>query len=251
MSEYILLTNFVFNHVWEDHWSEWFQENNFKKHWEYTTFFLLSPRGKVRKFPKFYLDQDEIEVVDDYVYLGVKFNYNGSFKKAINKQLSQAREAMLALLEKAKVLNLPIDTVYELFDICVVPVILYGCEVCGLEDLKDVEIFHRKFLSVILKTFKFPQNAMLYGETGSMDMTTKIHQRMMNFWLKLKFSPLDIFLSLICQLMSKKCSDDPKNNHFKWCQKVKTSLDEAGFSSAWDDQDLNTDYFNSQGDHQK
>ena len=107
---------------------------------------IIFSRGKVRKSPKFYLDQDEIEVVDDYVYLGVKFNYNGSFKKAINKQISQAIKAMFALLEKAKVLNLPIDIVCELFYVCVVPVLLYGCEVWGFEDQKYVEIFHRKFL---------------------------------------------------------------------------------------------------------
>ena len=61
--------------------------------------------------------------------------------------------------------------------------------------------------------------------------------------LRLKFSPLDKFSSLICQLMPKKCLDNLESNHFKWCQKIKTILDEAGFSSAWDAQDLHTDYF--------
>ena len=217
---------------------KWYLKTNVSK-----TKIIIFSRGKVRKFPKFYLDQDEIEVVDDYVYLGVKFNYNGSFKKAINKQISQARKAMFALLEKAKVLNLPIDIVCELFDVCVVPVLLYGCEVWGFEDLKDVEIFYRKFLRIILKSFKFTPNVMLYGETGSMDMTTKIHKRMIHFWLKLKFSPLYKFSSLICHLMSKKCLDNPESNHFKWCQKIKATLDEAGFSSAWDAQELHTNYF--------
>ena len=43
--------------------------------------------------------------------------------------------------------------------------------------------------------------------------------------------------------MSKKCLDNPESNHFKWCQKIKTTLDEAGFSSAWDAQELHTNYF--------
>ena len=93
----------------------------------------------------------------------------------------EARKAMFALLERAKVLNLPIDIVCELFYVCVVPVLVYSCEVWGFEDLKDVEIFHRKFLRIILKTFNFTPNVMLYGERGSMDMTTKIHKRMIHF----------------------------------------------------------------------
>ena len=46
---------------------------------------VIFSKGKVRKYPLFYLGYEEIEVKDHYVYLGVTFNYNGSFKKAIYK----------------------------------------------------------------------------------------------------------------------------------------------------------------------
>ena len=39
-------------------------------------------------------------VPDDYVYLGVTLNHNGNFKKAISKQVSQAKRAMFSLLSK-------------------------------------------------------------------------------------------------------------------------------------------------------
>ena len=61
-------------------------------------------------------------VVDDYVYLGVKFHYNGSFKKAISKQVTQARKALFGMLSKARSLVLPIDIQCELFDKTVLPV---------------------------------------------------------------------------------------------------------------------------------
>ena len=53
---------------------------------------IVFARGKVRKYPKFQLGSNEIEVVEQYVYLGILFNYNGSFKKAIDKQITQARK---------------------------------------------------------------------------------------------------------------------------------------------------------------
>ena len=150
---------------------------------------LTCTRGKVRKYPKFLMDSNEIEVVEQYVYLGVLFNYNGSFKKAIHKQITQARKAMFAVVEKSKVLRLPVDIACELFNVCVVPVLLYGSEIWGYENLREVEVFHRGFMRMILKTFNFTPNAMLYGELGTTDMSTIIHKCMVNFWLKLKSSP--------------------------------------------------------------
>ena len=47
---------------------------------------------KARKFSKFFWDQDENEVIDDYVYLGV--NYNGYFKNATNKKYIPGKKAV-------------------------------------------------------------------------------------------------------------------------------------------------------------
>ena len=58
---------------------------------------VIFSKGKVRNKPTFYFGNDTIEVCDDYTYLGVIFNYNGNFKKAINKQVCKARQAMFAL----------------------------------------------------------------------------------------------------------------------------------------------------------
>ena len=58
-------------------------------------------RGKVRNNPNFMFGQDNLEIVDDYTYLGISFNYNGKFKKVINKQKESARRAMFILLINA------------------------------------------------------------------------------------------------------------------------------------------------------
>ena len=51
------------------------------------------------------------------VYLGVMFNNNGRFLKAISKQVSQARRALFSLLSKAVKLRLPVDIVVQLFGV--------------------------------------------------------------------------------------------------------------------------------------
>ena len=65
---------------------------------------VIFSRGKVQIYPKFSFGDSELDVVNDYVYLGTTFNYNGLFNKAICKQITQARRAMYSLIESEKTL---------------------------------------------------------------------------------------------------------------------------------------------------
>ena len=91
---------------------------------------IIFSRGKVRKHKIFKFNAKEVTVVDDYLYLGVVFNYNNSFTKAINRQLTLAKRALFALNSKISNQNLPVDLKLSLFDRLVIPVLTYGCEVC-------------------------------------------------------------------------------------------------------------------------
>ena len=55
------------------------------------------------------------------------------YKKAVAKQLGQERKAMFTLFRKARILRLPVDTTLELFDKTIVPILLYGVEIWGVE----------------------------------------------------------------------------------------------------------------------
>jgi len=84
-----------------------------------------------------------VEIVNGYKYLGVYFNENGSFVQCKNQLIKQAERAMFALLNRCRALHLPIDIQLELFDKIVVPILTYGCEVWGYENVHMLE--SRKF----------------------------------------------------------------------------------------------------------
>ena len=225
-------------HSLNDYCNKWHLHINISK-----TKIVIFSRGKIRKYPVFKIGLTEVEVADDYIYLGVTFNYNGSFRKAIVKQISQARRAMFVLLQKARILRLPIDIVLELFDICVVPVLLYGCEIWGFENLRDVDVFHRNFLRTVFKSYKCTPNCMLYGESNSVDMTTKVNIRMINFWNKISHSNISKFSTQMCCFLNKLYIDNPDDFNFKWSARIKHLLETAGFSYVWNTQELNAKYF--------
>ena len=124
--------------------------------------------------------------MDDYVYLGVTFNYNNKFTKAINRRLTLARKACFDLLLRCQNLQLPIDIQIDLFHKIVLPVLLYGSEIWGYSQLDQIELFYRKFLKQILKVSKFTGNCIIYGETGCFELKNQIYGRIINYWNKLK-----------------------------------------------------------------
>ena len=87
---------------------------------------VIFSTGTVRRYPDFVFGTEKnLDFVDEYVYLGVKFNYNGNYTKMMAKQITQARKAMYCMLTKARKLQLPIDIQCQLFDHLVLPILLY------------------------------------------------------------------------------------------------------------------------------
>ena len=73
----------------------------------------------------------------------------------------------------------------ELFDKSVVPILLYGCEVWGFENIDIIERIHLKFCKIILNVKKSTANYMVYGELGRYPLRVLIYSRLIKFWAKI------------------------------------------------------------------
>ena len=197
---------------------------------------MIFSRGKLRSKPSFSFGNDNIEICDEYTYLGVVFNFNGNFKKAIGKQVSQAKHAMFALLTKAAKLHLPFDVTCELFDKLVLPILLYGCEVWGFENLDHIDIFYRNFLRRALKLNRLTVNCMLYGEVGKYKLESVVAKRMVNFWSRIVTGSYSKYSYRLYSLI--KCIHESDSNPYfsKWIHKTKEIIDHCGFSNIWTSQ---------------
>ena len=118
-----------------------------------------------------------IETIDNYKYLGVILNYNGSFKLALDNLRSQASRAMYSLISKSRRLGLPIKDQLHLFDSIVSPIMLYGCEIWGYSDVSILEKLHLKFLKMILGVHIRSCSNMVYGELARFPLDIIIKKR--------------------------------------------------------------------------
>ena len=98
-----------------------------------TKIFIFS-RDKLKNIPSFKFADMKLDVVNDYNYLGVRFNFNAKFNVAKQSLYQKGCRAMFALLKRIKSLSLPQDIALKLFDTLVKPVVLFGVEVWGCEN---------------------------------------------------------------------------------------------------------------------
>ena len=193
---------------------------------------VVFSKGKIRNIPKFYIGNEEIEVVSDFLYLGVKLNYNNRFSVAQKDLIDRASRAMFSLLKKSKNLNLPIDLILDLFDSTVVPVLIYGCEIWGHDMIENVTKLQLRFYKFVLKFRQSTPNIMVFGETGKFPIEIEIKSRLLCYWFRLIDNKnLDKFSNLIYKLLLYRHRTGTHINSY--LQFVKTTLDNLGLSNLW------------------
>ena len=144
----------------QEYCHQWHLKDNLEK-----TKVVIFGAKKTDKF-KFVYQNNELEITENYKYLGLIFSNNGSFLKARQHLAAQARKAMHYLLVKSRKLDLPIDLQLKLFDHTVAPVLLYGSETWGYENHDILEKVHIDFMRKITKAKSSTPHYMLYGELG-------------------------------------------------------------------------------------
>jgi hypothetical protein len=134
----------------------------------------------------FTLNNEVIEIVDSYSYLGLVMNHNGSFVKAKSKLIDQARRALFAVYRRIKNQPIPVDLQLKLFDSLVEPILLYGSEVWEFENTCSLEKNHLQFCKKILQVRATTPSYMIYGELGCYPLSIKIKLRMISKQIEFK-----------------------------------------------------------------
>ena len=92
-----------------------------------------------------YINGSELDIVDSFCYLGVKFYYTGNMIYAVKSLSDQALKAYNSVLSVFSRLTLDLKTKLSMFDSLVAPILLYGSEVWGAYSFKEVDKLHLRF----------------------------------------------------------------------------------------------------------
>ena len=95
--------------------------------------------GKCCRKPKLYLNDIEIEVVNQFKYLGLIINRRGRYMNAIKDNINKSRKAFFLLMKNARQNHIPLNCQIDLFVKTIEPILLYGAEVWGFEKCDVIE----------------------------------------------------------------------------------------------------------------
>lgn len=184
----------------------------------------------------FFINGEIIEIVDSFVYLGMKLTRTGTFKVAIKTLHEQALRAYYNLLSLFDRVVMDVKTKMSLFDSMVLPILLYGAEIWGVYNIKNIDNLHAKFCKYILGVKSQTPNYAVFGELGRIPLSVLCKVRAIKFWIKIMKNPDSAVYSIYLD----QCSNI---NGTCWANQINSLIDRLGFTNVRLHFDKNQNYF--------
>lgn len=147
---------------------------------------------------KFLINEQEIEVVEKYKYLGVILTYNGNLKHAADHMYAKGLKAVFGL--KNKILDLDLANVklkLKLFDSLIKPIVTYGSEIWISDftqkqlkgDNLPFEKIHNRFCKYLLGVNKKASNFASRCELGRLPLLSYISMLSFKYFIRFEQLP--------------------------------------------------------------
>ena len=146
--------------------------------------------GPLSTREKWFYKNKQINVVNEYKYLGILVTHTLNLTKSVHNLAMRAKKALLQLQSIIPKLGVvPINVYFKMFDSQIQPILLYGSEVWGFKEYYALEKVHllacKKFLNVSIST----PSAMVYGECGRYPLYITSYCRCLKYWFKIITMP--------------------------------------------------------------
>lgn len=179
---------------------------------------------------QWHINGQPLEVVNEYVYVGLLISSNNSWNPAKAEIVQKATRACFALVSNLKRFgNLPIPMMLNLFDIKILPILLYGSEIWGAYGFEEMQLMVDNFYRSLLCLKKNSSVTFVRGELGQNSLAPVILMRVIKYWIKLLSSDADTAI--------RKCYNVQyvlaERGNDCWAWRVKQILFQYGFGNAW------------------
>ena len=190
----------------------------------------FSKKG-IKSPPTMTYNDEPLEYVQSFKYLGLNFNSKCSFVESLDKLCSQARKAQTVLdLHVMRHPTMSVEHALQLFDSLIKPIVMFDSEVWGVENCGEIDKYFGGFLKKLLRVKQSTNTSMIYAETGSFALSVSVKLSIVKYWLKVINSGDNQLIRIAYEGMRRDTSCTKCDN---WAMKVKTILNEYGFGSAW------------------
>ena len=92
-------------------------------------------------------------------------------------------------------LGSPVSVSLKLFDAMLIPILCYGCEICGFSEKKsDLEVVEMSLLKYVLHLPLNASNIAVHGEVGQLPLHLLWKKRILKYWHRLCSEDIPVLL---------------------------------------------------------
>ena len=199
---------------------------------EKTKIIIFRKGGILPRDMRFFYNDQEIEIVKTFSYLGIVFTPGGSFS---NAQVTLAGQAQKAVFKLNSCLysfpDLAPKHVLDLFDKLVSPILSFGSEIWCFCKADKIERVHLQFCKTLLGVKQSTQNSFIYGELGRIPYQIQRYFSIIKYWFKVINKAENKYVNAIYKMMLRDLEiNDRKIN---WAILVRNLLSNLGFFEVW------------------
>ena len=191
--------------------------------------------GRLANKEVWYLNNNTIEVVPKFRYLGLQFSSSGLWSAAQAELARRASRGMFCIKNFAYNSKIhDVNILLKLFDSCIGPILNYGSEIWGFHQGTDIERVCDNFYKFTTKLPRNCNNIAARGELGRNKAFVKRYIRIIKYWLKLISTSSEC--SLLLQKAYKLQVKMDSEGKTVWASDIRTLLCCLGFSQEWQTQ---------------
>ena len=202
-----------------------FKSMNLKVNLTKTKIVVFRRGGKLEKKLKFTWEEETVEIVNEYIYLGVKFSSSGKFTKArqvFSQKANIAIQNLQSLIWKSKTKD--VRVAHKLFTSLVTSVLFYGAPVWGLQYIELFEKFQTNFLRWFYALSNATPAYFMRLETGIDNITCNYFRLVLKFLYRILTSKSKLIQQSVDQ--SKKTQHEDVK--YSWWKQLEVLLKHGG-----------------------
>ena len=181
---------------------------------------------------RWYLGDEQLEVVTQYKYLGVMISTKLCTNSMLTDLAQRAKAACMQIIKSLKKLSfVPPNVLFKIFDAQIQPILLYGAEIWGLDCCKHIESVHMYMMKWYMNVATRTPNTMVYGDTGRYPLRINAALRSVKYWLRLLRMDDERYPRQMYQMMF-----DSSGEQCNWVSRVKTLSLLYSFDREWSNQ---------------
>ena len=214
--------------ILENYCSDWCLKVNVNK----TKVITFNKAGRLIK-SSFIFQNNDIECVSSYRYLGLFFSASGSFSYAKSELYKKGLKAYFKLCKNILSLHPSLKTSLHIFDHTIKPVLLYGSEIWGIFNPASAKFrngislnkifnniepdkLHIKFAKFILGVNRKSTNFAVMSELGRFPFYLDIVKAVLKYWYRLEhFDQTSLLFNAL------ECSKEIDRTHNSWYSTVR------------------------------